>query len=334
MLKSLIHINPKSAVPKYRQVMDSITGAIEQQRLKVGDKLPSINELCVGSTAKRDTVMYALNELRSRGIIMSHHGKGYYVASTAINQNDRVFLLFRDMSPYAVNVFNGLVDLLPDQSSVDIFFHHGRPSRIAEFLNEKNGKYTAYILNIYGLETFSDLVTRLNGGRTCLIGMPAGGLKESHCVYHDFGKDMHESLRTLRKQLKKYCRLVYLCRSPQEKPDRSEGFKRFCTEEKMDYLICRNPEDLRPALYEAFIIPDDEILVSFMEQVRKGDFTIGENIGIVTFGESLLKEVTGGGLTTISYDYSDLCSRLIEISQGHRRGHVRVKPKIIQRNSL
>lgn len=92
MSNNLIHINVKSAVPKYRQVVDSITSAIEKRELCVGDKLPSISQLCIENTLKRDTVMYALNELKSRGIVSSQQGKGFYVCSSDIKISERYFL--------------------------------------------------------------------------------------------------------------------------------------------------------------------------------------------------------------------------------------------------
>ena len=321
-------------MPKYRQVIDSITSAVATGRLKVGDKLPSINQLCLDSPVKRDTVLLALNELRARGLVEGHHGKGFYVVSSDATLTQRVFMLFSEMSPYAVNIYNGLVRLLPSQTIVDVGFHHDDPARIAEFLKEKNGKYTSYILDVRGLDAYGPLVRRLNGSRTCLIGSPSEGLKEMHGIYHDAGRDMQDTLKSLRKQLKKYCRLVYLCKFPAENQVNIDVLKRFCSEESMDYLICHNPEELRPALYEAYFIPDDQVLASFIARVRKSGFILGENVGCIAYGESLLKEILEGGLTTVSYDFHDLCSRLAEFSLGQRRGSVRIKSRVIQRNSL
>lgn len=321
-------------MPKYRQIIDSFTRAIETNKLQVGDKLPSINQLCLDSSVKRDTVLLALNELRARGIVEGHHGKGFYVVSSDTSLHPRIFLLFREMSAYAVNIYNGLVSLLPGQAMVDIGFHHDDPARIAEFLKEKNGKYTSYILDTRGLEVYGPLVRRMNGSRTCLIGMPSDGWKELHGMYHDTVRDMQDSLKSLRKQLKKYCRLVYLCKFPEEHMCNIDALQRFCKEESMDYLICNNPDDLRPALYEAYIIPDDQVLASFLAKIRKSGFVLGEQVGCVAFGESLFKEILEGGLTTVSYDFNDLCSRLAEFSQGHRRVGARIKIRVIQRNSL
>jgi DNA-binding transcriptional regulator YhcF (GntR family) len=334
MTKSFIHIDPRSAVPKYRQIILSLVSAIETRNMQVGDKLPSINQLCTDSTVRRDTVLYALNELRSRGIISSHHGKGYYIASRDFTVNERIFMLFDTMDDYAVHIYNSLVPLLPPGASAEICFHHNDPERIRKYLTDNIGLYTSYVLSLKGLEDYGNLVGQLRGSRICLIGRPVNGIPEKPCVYHDSGKDLYESLRYLRKYFKKYCRLVYLSRNVPGTSEKTDAFTRFCTEENLDFVICRNPEKLRPALFEAYIVPDDEILLELLAQIRKPDFSVGENIGIVTFEDSMMKEVALGGLTTITHDYHELCNRMLEIVQGGKRGQQRIRSRVIQRNSL
>jgi DNA-binding transcriptional regulator YhcF (GntR family) len=334
MKKSIFNINPKSAVPKYRQVVDTITSAIEEKILVVGDKLPSISQLCVNNTVKRDTVMYALNELKAKGIITSQQGKGYYIASTDVKITDRYFLLFDELNAYSGAIYNNLMSLLPVHSSADIFFHHNDPCRIQELLEKRNGAYTAYILLCSGLENYSNLTSKLPNQHTCMIGKQKKEYHNAHCVFHDYDKDFYESLRTLRKNLKKYCRLIYLDHNTEISVSREEGFKRFCTEEKFDYLICNNPESLRPALYEAYFVPEDDILVKLIGKIQKSGLIVGENIGIVSFIDSQVKEITAGGLTVITPDYKDICNRLIEITKGRKRGQLRARVNIIQRNSI
>ena len=334
MKKTIVNINPKSAVPKYRQVVDAIISAIEGKILVVGDKLPSISQLCENNTVKRDTVMYALNELKAKGIITSHQGKGYYIASTDVMINDRYFLLFDELNTYSCEIYNKLMSLLPAHSSADIFFHHNDPCRVKELLEQRNGTYTAYILSCSGLESYTHLISKLPVQHTCLIGKTGKENNNSHSVFHEDNKDIYEALRTLRKALKKYCRLVYFRQNNNISVNRAEGFKRFCTEEKIDYLICNNPESLRPALYEAYFVPDDAILVKLVRQIQKSGLVVGENIGIVSFNDSKAKEIIEGGLTVISPDYAEICRHLVEITKGSKKGQFRARMNVIKRNSL
>jgi DNA-binding GntR family transcriptional regulator len=70
---------------KVQQLTDYIQKSIATRELKVGDKLPSINQLSQRFHLSRDTVFKAFVDLKNRGIIDSVHGKNYYVASHTKN---------------------------------------------------------------------------------------------------------------------------------------------------------------------------------------------------------------------------------------------------------
>ena len=76
---NIININPKSALPKYKQIVLSIDTAISEKQLKINEKLPSINKVCLAFSVSRDTALLAYNELKKRGVIYAILGKGYYV---------------------------------------------------------------------------------------------------------------------------------------------------------------------------------------------------------------------------------------------------------------
>jgi DNA-binding transcriptional regulator YhcF (GntR family) len=59
-----IRIDVESRVPKYRQIINSIIKDIEQGVLRVGDRMPSINEISEEYYLSRDTVEKAYNELK------------------------------------------------------------------------------------------------------------------------------------------------------------------------------------------------------------------------------------------------------------------------------
>ena len=85
-------ISKDSPTPKYLQVVNLILEDIEKGKLKVGDRIPSINETSFDLLLSRDTVEKAYNELRDRGIISSVRGKGFYISSTKMEHKMRVVL--------------------------------------------------------------------------------------------------------------------------------------------------------------------------------------------------------------------------------------------------
>ena len=99
-MKIDIKISRKSSTPKYEQLVNEIVRHIKAKRLQLGDKLPSIHQICNNFDVSRDTVVIAYNELKSRGIINPKHCKGFYVASTKFKNKLKIFLLFDVMNGY------------------------------------------------------------------------------------------------------------------------------------------------------------------------------------------------------------------------------------------
>jgi DNA-binding GntR family transcriptional regulator len=86
-----LNIDEFSATPKYQQLVNSVLSAIRQDILTTGDLLPSINELSIEFDISRITVEKGYNELRKLGVLTSSPGKGYFVASTFLSQELKIF---------------------------------------------------------------------------------------------------------------------------------------------------------------------------------------------------------------------------------------------------
>ena len=61
----LLRIDSDSRMPKYRQIVNSILEEIEKGSLKVGMRIPSINEISEEYYLSRDTVEKAYNYLKT-----------------------------------------------------------------------------------------------------------------------------------------------------------------------------------------------------------------------------------------------------------------------------
>ena len=97
-MKASIVIDDKSQKPKYIQVVDSIVDEVSCGKLKLGDKLPSINEMSEASYLSRDTVEKAYKNLKKRKIITSVKGKGYYISANELISKINIFFLINKCS--------------------------------------------------------------------------------------------------------------------------------------------------------------------------------------------------------------------------------------------
>lgn len=95
-----------SLTPLYQQLMEEIKRAIEDEKYKVGEKIPTEPELSELYSVSRITVRRAVNELCEKGYLVKKQGKGTYVARPKIQ---RKIMVKNTMSFSDVCKENGMV---------------------------------------------------------------------------------------------------------------------------------------------------------------------------------------------------------------------------------
>ena len=70
------HLDLKSGVPVYRQIVDQVRGAIAAGSLSSGDQLPTVRQLAVDLEINPNTVVRAYRELEYDGLLETHQGRG------------------------------------------------------------------------------------------------------------------------------------------------------------------------------------------------------------------------------------------------------------------
>jgi GntR family transcriptional regulator len=76
-------INPKSAVPIYRQIIDQIRRSVAAGLLAPGDQLPSVRDLAARLLVNPNTVARVYRDLERDGLLETRRGQGTYIAATA-----------------------------------------------------------------------------------------------------------------------------------------------------------------------------------------------------------------------------------------------------------
>ena len=79
----------EAALPRYKQLADTIRATIERGLLRDNDALPSERDLSEKYEVSRDTVRKAVRYLEERGVIYSDHGRGTFVAPAIVRRMSR-----------------------------------------------------------------------------------------------------------------------------------------------------------------------------------------------------------------------------------------------------
>jgi len=79
-------IDRDTPVPLYHQLRQALLQPLEQGHWKEGDPIPTEREICDTYNVSRITVRRAINELVREGYLVSHQGKGTFVARPKIQR--------------------------------------------------------------------------------------------------------------------------------------------------------------------------------------------------------------------------------------------------------
>jgi GntR family transcriptional regulator len=71
---------PANGVPIYRQIIQQIEYAVLSERMRPGDRLPTIRSLAVELKTNPNTIAKAYGELEIRGILTTQVGSGTYIS--------------------------------------------------------------------------------------------------------------------------------------------------------------------------------------------------------------------------------------------------------------
>jgi len=334
MIKQIIKIDSKSAKPKYKQIIESINGAIVRGVVRKGEKMPSINQICNRYKVSRDTVMLAFNALKARGIIISQPGKGYYITSTEIHPEEKIFIMFDELNSFKEELYNSLISTVKEKASVEIFFHHFNYKVFRNLILESIGYYTSYIIMPANFNNTSGLLRKLPRGKVFIADRMKTDLGDFPAVFQDFEQDVYDALNDGVSLIKKYRKLVFVDPGGKEPAERVKGFERFCREYNYNFETVKNLDGARPGLYEAWFLISDRDLVKLLKITKEYKYKLGKKFGIVSFNDTILKQMLAGGITTISTDFTKMGVTLGDMLLCNRSDKVRNPSRLIVRKSL
>lgn len=331
---NVISVQNNLGLPKYKQIILSIEKAIEEEKLKKGDRLPSVNKVCLAFSLSRDTVLQAYDELKKRGIIYAIPGKGYYVKSVETTLKHRIFLLFDELNIFKEDIYNSFLKNIGKNVQVDIFFHHFNVRVFQKLINDSNGNYTKYILMPTNLNDIVDSIKTLPVNEVIILDQTNRELKLYPAIYQNHEKDIFEGLLKAKTKLGKYKRLILIFPGFREPLGMKTGFESFCSKYDFDYEVITEFTDREITTGDLYIIPNDRDLVGVIEKARDQNLKLGIDLGIISYNETPLKKIVANGITTISTHFETMGKILADMVIKGKKEQIENKSSLIMRNSL
>lgn len=335
-MKLNIRIHGKSRIPKYEQLVNEILRHIRAKRLVLGDKIPSIHEICNYCDISRDTVVIAYNELKSRGIISPKQGKGFYVSSTTIQNKLKILLLFDAMNSYKEVLYRSLVTNLGSGYSADIFFHYYNVRIFEQLITDNLNRYGYFVIMPHFNEDVSEIVKIIPREKLLIIDKDIEALSDRAAIFQNFDNDVYGAMKKAIPLLSKYTNLKFISNHNfQFIPAGMErGFIRFCKEYNIHHKVFENIRSASPEKGDAFLAVSDQDLIDLIKLCLKNNWEPGTDIGIISYDETSLKEILAGGISVISTDFAGMGKTAAEMIKNRVFGKIENPCIFLARKSL
>lgn len=341
--KSLIYdhivLDDHSATPKYQQLVNCIINAIQKGKIKKDEILPSLTELSTEFEISRDTAERGYKHLKDAGILGSVPGKGYFIKSTEINQNLRVFLLFNKLSPHKKIIYDSFVTSLAHQAAIDFYIYDNDFSFFKKLLSSKKVGYTHYVIIPHFLEgggNAHEVVNTIDKNKLILVDkllpMVTGTFG---AVYEDFEKNIFDALTQAVPQLSKYTTLKIIFPEYSYFPTEIlKGFSNFCDTYAFNHKVVHNITDEPIDAGDVFINLMEDDLVKLIEKIITTKLEVGKDVGVISYNETPVKKIILNGITTISTDFKMIGEKAAELVLTNSKSHVAVPFYLTLRPSL
>ncbi|MEO7309280.1 MAG: GntR family transcriptional regulator [Chitinophagaceae bacterium] len=310
-------IKRKSKEPLYLQIAAAIRQQIENGVLDKGAILPSINVFSKQYFVARDTTERAYRMLKEQGWITSVKAIGSFVSGKAKQQELKVLLVFNKLSSFKKIIFYSFLEALGDRATVDLKIHHYSPTLFNEIIQSGLGNYNYYVIMPHFEVSFSKtayLKTLASIPKHQLVLLDRGidELQDVKGVFQDFMADIYAALNLLKERFERYKTVVLIFPEFSNHPTEIiEGVKNFCKRYNKAFRIISNGSQIKLAHKQAYIVIEDDDLVSLIKRIRASELVLGKDVGVLSFNETPLKDLLD--ITVVSTDFKGMGKTAAEL---------------------
>ncbi|WP_080054380.1 GntR family transcriptional regulator [Spirosoma aerolatum] len=334
---SFLRIDENGKTPKFQQIINGIIAQIEAGIFKPGDRLPSINETSAEYYLARATVEKAYCNLLKSGHITSLYRKGFFISQGKIVK--RVLFLTGAISETNRAIFKAVSEQLGKAYKVDIYAYEYQRDYLLDELEKQAGNYHYFVLMPHHLGEIcdlTDLLKKIPSDRLIFLnGSTVTASRNCASVRFGCGEHFRTILEANAATFRKYHTLNFVTTDNEYIPaDWYRAFFAFTETYKLNGQVL---DDVREAPLQrgsAYLLIDDDDLITTIQDASRKGFTLGHDIGIVSFNDARYKAVLGGGISVIQTDVATIGRNLAIIIAQNQKQTVRIPMQFIDRGSL
>ena len=335
----LIKVDEYSITPKYLQIVNSVIREIQNGNIKIGDNVPSINELSIELDIARDTVERGYKHLKHIGVIDAVPRRGYYIKNIEFRQPLKIFLLFNKLSAHKKTIYDSFVATLGEHAVIDFYIYSNDFLLFKKLIANNKNDYTHYVIIPHfmeGEENAYETINTIPKDKLLLLDKIVSGVHgEYAAAYENFEKDVYTSLVEATDQLSKYHTLKIVFPSYSYYPvEIVRGFKNYCQDYAFSYKVVHNIKEEQVNTGEVYLNVMEDELVVVLEKLVASGLSIGNEIGIISYNETPIKKFILNGITTISTDFHQMGITAAQLILAGSTEHKEIPFRLTLRASL
>jgi DNA-binding LacI/PurR family transcriptional regulator len=254
--------------------------------------------------------------------------------------------MMNKLSSYKLQIYNSFVARMGPEASVDLQLYHCDPRIFLSIMTEKKGAFDYYVIMPHfkdeaGLhrsmtkEVF-DMLKDFPEDSLVLLDNYIPELRQASSIYQDFKMDIYEALQEGVDLLRKYQKmiLVFPKKAMYPFPLRiQQGFQKFCTDHEFPFEVLDEIDnEMELESRDAYIIIEEQDLVSLVKQARDRKFELGKDLGVISYNDTPLKDLLG--ITVITTDFDAMGETAAYMIQSRKHEVVKNSFRFIDRGSL
>ncbi|WP_026994011.1 substrate-binding domain-containing protein [Flectobacillus major] len=254
----------------------------------------------------------------------------------------KILLVFNRLSDFKDKIYNSFLEEIDGKAKVDVYVQPISPQTASHFdqvIREKVVDYDFVAIMLHAVCLNEDILKTLNSipkEKLLILDKRNEFIRgEYACVYQDFEQDILSVLQTAQPLVNKYKAINIVVDEPTNfSKGIANGIVQFSQENSLQYNIYTELKEDIVREKEAYLVLSEQYLVDILKVCSKRNWSVGKNIGIISYNETPLKEVLFGGITVVTTDHEQLGRSAAALILSGKKEHIRNPFVFIQRNSL
>ncbi|RZJ89732.1 MAG: GntR family transcriptional regulator [Chryseobacterium sp.] len=331
-----VMITGDSAITKVQQVVQHIIRDVESGLLNTGHQMPSITSLSRSAGIARETVEKAYILLRQQGYLIPVPGKGNFVRDIK-GEHLRILMIVNKLSSYKKEVYDALREKLGENASLDLQIHHYDPELFGAIVSRSLGKYDYFVVMPHFFsdatpDTYLKHFHSIPANRLLILDKYMEGFEGHAGIYQDFEMDIFDSFIQNKDVLAKYHYLQVIFPADAHHPvEILKGISDFANLMNQGFKVINDVRKLKYKSDHLYVFLKEADLGFAIKAIRKGKLVIGKDLGILSFNETIFKELLD--ITVVSTDFKGMGLKAAEMILAKKNKVVRNDFFFIRRGS-